>query len=310
MRKFNIASVNMRRRNAAMHALLNSNKTDDILFIQEPWFNRIGIARSDAHREGVDVLGGAANPSWNLSYPSFTSEQRAKVMTYTRIHDRDHPFKKNFCRTNTRNDLAAHPCIIISDIIVGHVKWRAINFYNDTADASALATLLSLDLDSTIPTILVGDFNIHSPSWSAADWSQSSSAPKLEEWLATQTFTMLTQPTVPTRRGENGARDSTIDLIWVNFAVSIQNSFQGTQIDWEGSLGSDHALIRTVASTPMHIQRNREDRTNRFNTDISPKEWEEWGHIFSQTVPVEVKPTSTQHIDQLIDAIYLAYNTA
>jgi endonuclease/exonuclease/phosphatase family metal-dependent hydrolase len=283
----------MRRRNAAMHALLNSNKTDDILFIQEPWFNRIGIARSDAHREGVDVLGGAANPSWNLSYPYFTSEQRAKVMTYTRIHDRDHPFKKNFCRTNTRNDLAAHPCILISDILVGHVKWRAINFYNDTADASALATLLSLDLDSTIPTILVGDFNIHSPSWSAADWAQSSSAPKLEEWLATQTFTMLTQPTVPTRRGENGARDSTIDLVWVNFAASIQNTFQGAQVDWEGSLGSDHALIRTVASTPIRIQRNREDRTNRFDTTFRLKNGRN-GEIFSQTVPVEVKPTSTQ----------------
>jgi hypothetical protein len=185
-----------------------------------------------------------------------------------------------------------------------------INFYNDTADATALATLLSLDLDSTIPTILVGDFNIHSPSWSAADWAQSSSAPKLEEWLATQTFTMLTQPAVPTHRGENGARDSTIDLIWVNFAVSIQNSFQGVQVDWEGSLGSDHALIRTVAATPMHIQRNREDRTNRFNMDISPKEWEEWGQIFSQVVPIDIKPTSKQHIDQLIDAIYLAYNTA
>jgi hypothetical protein len=310
MHSFNFASVNMRRRNAAMHALLNSNKTDDILFIQEPWFNRVGIARSDAHREGVDVLGGAANPSWNLSYPYFTSDQRAKVMTYTRIHDRDHPFKKNFCRTNTRNDLAAHPCILISDILVGHIKWRAINFYNDTANPTALASLLALDLDSTTPTILVGDFNVHSPSWSAADWSQSNSAPRLEEWLATQTFTMLTQPAVPTRRGENGARDSTIDLVWINFAASMQNSFQGAQVDWEGSLGSDHALIRTIVSTPMRVQRNREDRTNRFNTDISPKEWEEWGHIFAETVPIEVKPVSMLHIDQLIDAIYYTFNTA
>jgi hypothetical protein len=42
MRNYNFASINMRRRNAPMHALLNSNQTDDILFIQEPWFNRIG----------------------------------------------------------------------------------------------------------------------------------------------------------------------------------------------------------------------------------------------------------------------------
>jgi hypothetical protein len=44
-----------------MHALLNLNKSDDILFIQEPWFNRIRVARSDDQREGCDVLGGAAN---------------------------------------------------------------------------------------------------------------------------------------------------------------------------------------------------------------------------------------------------------
>ncbi|KAN0130578.1 hypothetical protein V8E53_011664, partial [Lactarius tabidus] len=293
-----------------MHALLNTNKIDDLLFIQEPWFNHIGIARSDVHREGVDVLGGASNPSWTLAYPYFTPEQRAKVMIYSRKHDRDHPFKKNFCRLNTCNDLAAHPCILITDIMVGHIKWRTINFYNDIADPTALATLLSLDLDSTIPTLLVRDFNIHSPSWSAADWAQSSTAPKLEEWLATQMFSMLMQPTVPTHKGENSARDSTIDLVWINFAASIQNSFQGTQIDWEGSMGSDHTLIRTITSTPIRIQRHREDCTNRFDTAITPKEWEEWGHLFSQAVPPSVTPTSTQHIDQLIKGIYDTFNTA
>ncbi|KAN0124578.1 hypothetical protein V8E53_010696, partial [Lactarius tabidus] len=293
-----------------MHALLNTNKTDDILFIQEPWFNRISVARSDTHREGMDVLGGAANPSWNIAYPYFTPEQHAKVMVYSRIHDRDHPFKKNYCWLNTCNDLAAHPCIIISDILVGQINWHAINFYNDVVDPTALTTLLSLDLDSTIPTILLGDFNMHSPSWSSVEWAASSSAPRLEEWLASQTFTMLTQPTVPTHRGENGARDSTIDLVWINFAASIQNSFQGAQVDWEGLLGSDHALIRTVTSTPLRIHRNREDHTNQFNMDISASEWEEWGQIFSQNIPTAVQPMSTHHIDQIIDSIYDAFNTA
>jgi hypothetical protein len=158
MHNFNFASINMQCRNASMHALLNTNESDDILFIQEPWFNRIGVARSNAHREGVDVLGGVSNPRWKPFYPYFTPDQRAKVMTYSRIHDRDHPFKKNYCRVNTHNDLVAHPCLLISDILVGHIKWRVINFYNDTADNSALNSLLTLELDSTIPTLLVGDF--------------------------------------------------------------------------------------------------------------------------------------------------------
>ena len=63
---FSLASVNMGRRNLPTHALLNTNITDHIIFMQEPWFARIGTARSNLQREGVDVLGAAANPKWEV----------------------------------------------------------------------------------------------------------------------------------------------------------------------------------------------------------------------------------------------------
>jgi endonuclease/exonuclease/phosphatase family metal-dependent hydrolase len=103
--------------------------------------------------------------------------------------------------------------------LVGQLRWRAINFYNDIDDKSAISTLLSLDLDSTIPTIIMGDFNLHSRNWSSAEWTPSSASHRLEEWLATQTFSLLPNQEFP-RTGENGARDSTIDLVWCNFAAS------------------------------------------------------------------------------------------
>jgi hypothetical protein len=312
MHNFNFASINMRQHNAPMHTLLNSNKTDDIIFIQEPWFNHISVARSNDHREGRDILGGAANPSWLLAYPYFTLDQCAKVMTYVCIHDRDHPFKKNFCRHTIRNDIVVHLCILITNILVRQIKWRAINFYNDIDNKSALATLLSLDLESTIPTIIFGDFNLHSNSWSPAGWSTSTASMCLEEWMATQTFSLLTQPGVPTHRGENGARDSTIDLVWCNFAASIQGSFQGAHIDWAGSLGSDHALIRTITSTPIQLSRHKEDHTNCFDMSLSAEEWDEWNHIFAAHVP-PAPPTAfpdAESIDSIIDTIYLVFNTA
>ena len=71
MSKYTFASVNMRRRNEATHALLNENDTDDVLFIQEPWFGRIGTKRSDNEAQGKQVMGGAANPRWTLHYPHF-----------------------------------------------------------------------------------------------------------------------------------------------------------------------------------------------------------------------------------------------
>ena len=77
-----LLSVNMRRRNATMHSLLETNTSDTILFVQEPWFEQIGVQRLDKAWTGVDVLGGAAHPDWDLFYPYFTNTKRAKVMTY------------------------------------------------------------------------------------------------------------------------------------------------------------------------------------------------------------------------------------
>jgi hypothetical protein len=39
-----IASVNMRKRNAVTHALLNSDNDTNLFLLQEPWFNKIGTA--------------------------------------------------------------------------------------------------------------------------------------------------------------------------------------------------------------------------------------------------------------------------
>ena len=90
MSKFSFASVNMQRRNAEMHALLNGNTEDDVLF------GRIGTVHDDVLHSGKSVLGGAANAQWTLHYPCFTN--RVKVMTYVHIHDRSHPFHLNKCR--------------------------------------------------------------------------------------------------------------------------------------------------------------------------------------------------------------------
>jgi hypothetical protein len=310
MRKFSFASVNMRRRNAAMHALLNDNEGEDVLFVQEPWFNPVGTARCDTMYQGKDILGGAAHPKWRLAYPSFTNGQRAKVMTYVRIHDRSLIFRKNHCQMIVRNDLASHPCILISDFRVGTHYWRVLNFYNDVADPSALSSLLGLDLDATVPTLIIGDFNLHSTSWSPTGWATSSGSHRLEEWMATQTFSLLNKPRIPTRMGEGGARNSTIDLAWSNMAAAMQGTFFGAEVNFGDSMGSDHALIRVIASTPLHVTRTPEDRTNRFNTDIDAEAWEEWNHIICFELPPLLPILSPSDVDSRVSAIYHAFNEA
>jgi hypothetical protein len=253
MINFSFATVNMRCRNAAMHALLATNTSDDILFIQEPWFSTIGTSRCDVSIKGKEVLWGAASLKWTLAYPYFTTTQRAKVMTYVRTHDRSSPFRKSFVKHIVRNDLCAHPCILITDLVMTDTYWRTINFYNDVDNPSALTTLISLDLDPTIPTLLTGDFNLHSHSWSPPDWAHSHAADRVEEWLATQTFNLLSTPGVPTHRGENGGHDSMLDLVWHNLASESQATFQGAHVDWTGSLGSDHALVHTYTVPQVRL---------------------------------------------------------
>ena len=60
--------------NASTHSLLNSNTTDHIIFMQEPWFACMGTARCNNQCKGVDVLGTAANPKWEIIYPATCKE--------------------------------------------------------------------------------------------------------------------------------------------------------------------------------------------------------------------------------------------
>jgi hypothetical protein len=209
-----------------------------------------------------------------------------------------------------RNDLASHPCLLISDIRLGTYYWRVINFYNDVADPSALDALVGLDLDATIPTLLVGDFNLHSPSWSPTGWDTSRGAHRLEEWAAAQTLELLSKPRIPTRMGEGGGRNSTLDLAWCNMAALIQGTFIGVEVDFGGSQGSDHALIRTIASTPAPVFRAPADRTDRFDTDIEPEAWDEWDRILHFELPPLIQLLTPEDVDVYVDDIYRAFNTA
>jgi hypothetical protein len=293
-----------------MHVLLNDNGEDDLLCVQEPWFNPVCTVRCDNMIQGKDVLGGAANPKWHLAYPSFTNSQSAKVMTYIRLHDRYSKFHSNHCQMIIRNDMASHPCLLITDIRIGTYYWQVINIYNDVDDPSALSTLLNLDLDATIPTLVLGDFNLHSPSWSPGGWQVLSNSAWLEEWMAMQTFDLLTKPQIPTCMGEGGGRNSTINLAWWNMVVQVQGIFVGTKVDFGGSQGSDHALICTIASTPVPVHRAKEDRMNQFDMDIDAEAREEWDCILCFHLPPLLPLHDGPQINNMVNAIYSAFNEA
>jgi hypothetical protein len=175
-----------------MHCLTARN-IHIYLLLQEPWFDTIGTARSDDARQGVDVLGGAASPAWELIYPGFKEGQRPKVMAYAR--------KRGQCpQTNPvvsvvpRLDLCSHPCIQVLEIVWDKETWHVINFYHDIRDNTGLQTLLALDIDAVTPTLVVGDFNTHSPTWSPQGNPRSGWANRVEEWAASNLLYLANNP--------------------------------------------------------------------------------------------------------------------
>ena len=49
-----------------------------------------------------------------------------------------------------------------------------------------------------------------------------------------------------TRRGAEHEHDSVIDLAWYNKAAIRRTTFSDLRMDWEGSLGSDHAMLHVT----------------------------------------------------------------
>jgi hypothetical protein len=178
-----IASVNMRKRNAVTHALLNSIRDTHLILIQEPWYNQIGTARKDNAREGVEVLGGVANPAWDIICPGSGKDKKPKVMAYARKQTQNTRNNTHFTVV-PRIDICPHPTVQVLDLIFDKEQWRVINFYHDVRDASSLDTLLGLDIDAIVPTLVIGNFNTHSQTWSPPDVPRSSGATRLEEWAA------------------------------------------------------------------------------------------------------------------------------
>ena len=311
MYKCSILSANMRRMNAAMHALLSTNEEDDLLCIQEPWFNRIGVQRSDKEKHGKDISGGAAHPDFTLFYPYHTNTRIAKVMTYARKYARTDKGKRTtpIC-TIPRLDLSTHPTILITDHYVEHDRLRIINFYNNVDDPSSLQSLIDLNLDITFPTILLGDFNLHSRSWSPENIPRSANAHKFEAWVADQTLSLQTTPGTITRRGREGERSSTLDLTFHNMATKTHTVITPPVVDWAASVGSDHAGIRTFWIPETAIRLQRLPPLRAFDLDADDNTFKNWRSDISQRCPPLTAPTSPETLEVMALALQNAIHEA
>ena len=146
-------------------------------------------------------------------------------------------------------DISAHHCLQVLDVVFNNETWHIVNFYNDVWNNTSLKVLLNFGVDANMPMLILGNFNTHSPTWSPLDTPQSSWVRQIEEWAARNLLTLVNNPGKITHKGAEHEWDSVLDLAWYNKAEVQASTFTNLVIDWEGSLGSDHAHLQVTAQT-------------------------------------------------------------
>lgn len=245
-----IMSVNMRRRSAITHALLQKSQAD-ILLIQEPWYGKVRTAHSDSSPEGIEISSATHNNQWECFLPSLKPGDTCRVATYIRT---------SLSSSVSIFNQLTHPCAssssIITDLILPTETLRIVNIYHQVpVQGHALHHLLSNQFDDSISTLIMGDFNTHSVRWSFPFATISPWSHDLEDWFSDQGLHVLNTPRVATWQGRDDQHPSVLDLALLNDAALFNDQFSSLSVSFTDSLGSDHAALHIswVPSTAIPL---------------------------------------------------------
>ncbi|KAI0308980.1 hypothetical protein OF83DRAFT_1273469, partial [Amylostereum chailletii] len=143
LRSLRVLQLNVARSNVRMHAVLNSLTDFDILLLQEPWYGRIGVARSSTDRNGTDILGTVSNPAWEAFFPDTTADgARFRVATFVRRGIQH-------LAVRARPDIISSPDIMATSFQYGNISFILINVYNagPGQDATSIHRLCDSEFD-------------------------------------------------------------------------------------------------------------------------------------------------------------------
>jgi Endonuclease-reverse transcriptase len=158
--------------------------------------------------------------------------------------------------------------------------------------------------------LVVGDFNTHSSTWSPPDIPRSRWAGQLEEWASRNLLTLANNPGEVTHRGAEHEHNSVIDLAWFNEAAIQTGTFSNLQVDWEGSLGSDHAHLQIAGLSQPTVGQPLENPSTGFVVD--PELKDEWIKSFKSSPPPLMLPSipTADEVDQAAADFFESIQTA
>jgi hypothetical protein len=144
--------------------------------------------------------------------------------------------------------LPANAGLLGLQISVGKARLRSANIYNRGSAPTRRAAVDALIASSWAETpddhLVSGDFNLHHPMWEGADQrAESQAARDVVDWAESNGLALASTTGVATRRGQDGQRDSTIDLVWSSTEALAWARVSEVEVTFADSVGSDHAAL-------------------------------------------------------------------
>ena len=275
-RPIRIKSVNVHRNSERTYGMLETNDSDyDILLLQEPAFYTVATLRSDSDPDGTPQLGFPVNNKWTLLSPQHDEDTRPKVCAYVNTKTIHHSRITN----HVSPDPLATPNSMVIDLLRSDhstVALRLVNVYHDRPDSGhALRHLFNNSLADTIPTVLIGDYNSHSPRWSLPHSTPSSWAGEFHDWMDTNGLEIL-NPVHTFTWSQKGSRSSIIDLALANEQARYFTSLSAVTVSWKERV-SDHAALLLNFFPEEPTTEHHAPRIG-FITDATKKD--EWSSSF------------------------------
>ena len=301
-----IKSVNVNRSNGRMHGILQTNdQSYDIILIQEPWFDGVATLRSDTNPNGIVQSGFPANNKWITLSPTRSADDHLKVCAYIN--------RRTINQTHIVNHIPPSPLTSANTMVIDilspvsdKIELHIINIYHDKpASGHALTHLFSHLLDDSIPTLVMGDLNTHSPRWSLPHSTPSSWAPAFHEWMDTNGLETL-NPINQLTWKRPGSKPSIIDLALANESARYFANLSALTVSWDQSKGSDHAAL-LINFYPEERQPPPREELRGFYID--PAKQEDWTNTFRSLADDRSLLTMTDPADasaQLHEVIMMA----
>ncbi|XP_040074725.1 uncharacterized protein LOC120846886 [Ixodes scapularis] len=256
-----------KKKNLLLNHMTFTDTQPDILVIQE--------ARGALNLRGYDMF---AQPSITHRRRGTADESTTPTMTLTYVR-KDLPTTQEDT-TDVNTPTQEH---VTTTTLIGDHRLTIINAYWTPNQPSTpfppLQTLLPKS-NARNTVLLLGDFNCPHPAW-----GYDRAVPlgrKLASFTSNHHFTLLTEPSSPTRLGTAQESDTTPDLTW------IRGPLRAIWENTEDSLGSDHQILelrlqissrlrRTTATYPRtkitDWPKARADLDSVDTDTLSPEAW-------------------------------------